>query len=176
MILGNAISAVGLAVNNVHKEFAENKDRIETYLAMGASRFEACQPVAVEALKMALLPTVNQLSVIGLVSLPGMMTGAIVGGKSVEQAARLQMIIMFMISASSALCTLLALFFCLTTLIDSRARLRPDKLHSKAPLLYRWRDAVGERIWNGLKRITFWGRKERGTEEERRGLLDGQSR
>lgn len=80
------------------------------------------------------------------------------------------------ISASSALCTLLALFFCLTTLIDSRARLRPDKLHSKAPLLYRWRDAVGERIWNGLKRITFWGRKERGTEEERRGLLDGQPR
>lgn len=61
MILGNAISAVGLAVNSVHKEFAENKDRIETYLAMGASRFEACQPVAVEALKMALLPTVNQL-------------------------------------------------------------------------------------------------------------------
>ncbi|KGB80142.1 hypothetical protein I307_03287 [Cryptococcus deuterogattii 99/473] len=176
MILGNAISAVGLAVNNVHKEFAENKDRIETYLAMGASRFEACRPVAVEALKMALLPTVNQLSVIGLVSLPGMMTGAIVGGKSVEQAARLQMIIMFMISASSALCTLLALFFCLTTLVDSRARLRPDKMYSKAPLLYRWRDAAGERIWNGLKKVMFWRRKERGTEEERRGLLNGQSR
>jgi len=104
MILGNAISAIGVGVNTVQKEFAENKDKIETYLAMGATRFEACKPVAVDALKLALLPTVNQLrlvsvnsawieaenSVIGLISIPGMMTGAIVGGKSVEQAARLQ--------------------------------------------------------------------------------------
>jgi ABC-type iron transport system FetAB permease component len=131
MILGNAISAIGVGMNTVHKEFAENRDKVETYLAMGASRFEACKPIGVEALKLALLPTVNQLryvirTTIGLavlmktvssasfqsrVSLQdravymrcdvgsvqgttltrlGMMTGAIVGGKSVEQAARLQ--------------------------------------------------------------------------------------
>ncbi len=107
MILGNAISAIGVGMNTVQKEFAENRDKVETYLAMGASRFEACKPIAVEALTLALLPTVNQLrwgfksgneltlSVIGLISIPGMMTGAIIGGQSVEQAARLQMIIMF---------------------------------------------------------------------------------
>ena len=43
------------------REFTENRDKIETYLAMGATRFEACKPIGVEALKMALLPTVNQL-------------------------------------------------------------------------------------------------------------------
>jgi ABC-type iron transport system FetAB permease component len=77
-------------MNTVQKEFADNRDKVETYLAMGASRFEACKPIACEALKLALLPTVNQMSIIGLISIPGMMTGAIVGGKSVEQAARLQ--------------------------------------------------------------------------------------
>jgi len=61
MILGNAISALGIAMNAVSKEFAENRDKIETYLAMGATRFEAVKPVGVEALKTALLPTVNQL-------------------------------------------------------------------------------------------------------------------
>jgi ABC-type iron transport system FetAB permease component len=61
MILGNAISAVGVGVNTVSKEFAENRDKVETYLAMGASRWEACKPVGVEALKLALLPTVNQM-------------------------------------------------------------------------------------------------------------------
>ncbi|WVQ83831.1 hypothetical protein IAT38_005975 [Cryptococcus sp. DSM 104549] len=173
MILGNAISATGVAINTVHKEFSENRDKVETYLAMGASRFEACRPVAVGALKLALLPTVNQLSVIGLISIPGMMTGAIVGGKSVEQAARLQMI-----SASSALCTLLALFFCLTTLVDQRARLRPDRLDSREPLLYRWRDAAGEKVWGVLKKGLRSANcfKERGTAEERQGLLNGEQR
>lgn len=95
MILGNAISAIGIGINYVNKEFTENREKIEAYLAMGASRFEACRPIGVEALKMALLPTINQMSVIGLISIPGMMTGALIAGHSVQQAARLQMIIMF---------------------------------------------------------------------------------
>lgn len=95
MILGNAISAIGISCNAIQKEFAENRDKIETYLSFGATRFEACRPIGREALKLALLPTVNQMSVIGLISIPGMMTGAIIGGSSVQQAARLQMIIMF---------------------------------------------------------------------------------
>ncbi|OCF42086.1 hypothetical protein I317_04057 [Kwoniella heveanensis CBS 569] len=175
MILGNAISSIGIALNTVSKEFSENKDKIETYLAFGASRFEACKPVGVEALKLSLLPTVNQMSVIGLISIPGMMTGAIVGGKSVEQAARLQMIIMFMISASSALCVLLALFFALTTLVDTQCRIRSDRLDARKPVFYRARDSVLEGVWNGIKKLKFWGRnKGHGSEEERRGLLDHQ--
>ncbi|ODN75298.1 hypothetical protein L202_06480 [Cryptococcus amylolentus CBS 6039] len=195
MILGNAISSLGIALNTTHKEFSENKDKVETYLALGASRFEACKPIAVSALKLALLPTVNQLSVIGLISIPGMMTGAIVGGKSVEQAARLQMIIMFstalpskylymaeanvaaVISASSALCTLIALFFSLSTLVDGCVRIRSDRLTSEAPLLYRWRNEAGAKVLKVAKRVggAVTGKKrESGTAEERRGLLDGQ--
>lgn len=71
MLLGNAISAIGVGSNTVNKEFSENRDKVETYLAMGASRFEACKPIACEALKLALLPTVNQMSIIGLISIPG---------------------------------------------------------------------------------------------------------
>lgn len=71
MLLGNAISAIGVGVNNVTNEFTVGRDKIETALAMGASRFEACRPVAVEALKLALLPTMNQMSIIGLISIPG---------------------------------------------------------------------------------------------------------
>jgi ABC-type iron transport system FetAB permease component len=39
-----------------------------------------------------LLPTINQMSILGLISLPGLMTGAILGGQSVEQAAKMQMV------------------------------------------------------------------------------------
>lgn len=41
--------------------FSESRDKIETYLAMGATRFEACKPIGKEALKLAMLPTVNQM-------------------------------------------------------------------------------------------------------------------
>ena len=61
MMLGNAISSVGVGWATVQKEFIDNRDKIETYLALGASRFEACKPVAKGALKVSLLPIVNQL-------------------------------------------------------------------------------------------------------------------
>lgn len=61
MMLGNAISSIGIGWTTVQKEIIDNGDRIETYLALGASRFEACKPVAIGALKVSLLPIVNQL-------------------------------------------------------------------------------------------------------------------
>jgi ABC-type iron transport system FetAB permease component len=45
----------------IDRGHSENRDKIETYLAMGATRFEACKPIGVEALKLAMLPTVNQM-------------------------------------------------------------------------------------------------------------------
>lgn len=80
---------------------------------------------------------------------------------------------MFMISASSALCTLASLFFALTTLIDSRQRIRTDRLDSRAPAMYRARDALLRKCANGLRYLVCWGQRERGTEEERQGLLNG---
>lgn len=80
---------------------------------------------------------------------------------------------MFMISASSALCTLGALYFELTTLIDSKNRIRTDRLDNREPALYRARDAFFHKCLKGLKSLKCWG--ERGSSEERQGLLDGQN-
>lgn len=78
-----------------------------------------------------------------------------------------------MISASSALCTCLALLFALLTLVDSSHRIRMDRLDSRRPLLYRWRDAGAAKVWRGMKKLVGRGGVEKGSEEERRGLLDG---
>ena len=90
MLCGNTISAIVVATNAVLRElecvlrhflysiavglfmFSRTKrDNIEVYLAFGATRLEACRPIAIEALRIALLPTVNSMSVIGLISIPG---------------------------------------------------------------------------------------------------------
>lgn len=78
-----------------------------------------------------------------------------------------------MISASSALCTLAALIFALSVLCDSHHRIRPDRLDSRKPAFYRWRDGLLAKAWKGLKRMKCWGR-DKG--EERRGLLEEEER
>lgn len=55
---------------------SSSREKVETLLAHGATRAEACRPVATEALRLALLPVINQMSVIGLISIPGMMVSA----------------------------------------------------------------------------------------------------
>ncbi len=47
--------------------FSENRDKTETLLAFGASRFEACRPLAVEAIRLAMMPTINAMRYAGTV-------------------------------------------------------------------------------------------------------------
>jgi len=133
------------------------------YLSFGASRWEIGKKLLLKpGLRLALLPTINQMrshhpshqdrttltgSVIGLVSIPGMMTGAILGGASISQAVRYQQIIMFLISATTTLAVTMSVVACLIVCIDSNHRLRPDRVSFEKPWMWRWRDNVGRTLW-----------------------------
>jgi len=146
MLAGNAISGVVIAVSSVLQQLYTDRDKVETYLAFGASRFEACTPIARDALRLALMPTISQMSIIGMISIPGTMTGAILGGSSVEQAAKLQMIIMFMISAATALSSIAATVVALCVVVDSDHRVRIDRIHDHEYVLWRARNWLVRKI------------------------------
>lgn len=61
MLAGSTISGMVVALTAVLKEVQENRDRVETFLAFGASRMEAAKPIAQQALLIALTPVVNQM-------------------------------------------------------------------------------------------------------------------
>ncbi|KAG6873466.1 hypothetical protein C0995_015169 [Termitomyces sp. Mi166 len=124
----------------------ENRDKVEMLLAYGASRMEACNPIAREALRLALTPVVNQMSVIGMIAIPGMMTGALLGGAPVDQAAYLQMIIMFMISSATALGSFFAAIAVIMVTVDTEHRIRPDRIDDKVFVLWRARKWLGKQI------------------------------
>ncbi|KAJ8518318.1 hypothetical protein ONZ45_g4613 [Pleurotus djamor] len=124
MLCGSTISGVVVCSSSLLRDLVENRDRVEMYLAFGATRMEACKSVAVESLRLALMPTINSMSVLGIISIPGMMTGAILGGASVERAAKLQMIIMFMIAASNALACIITTIATLMVVVDAEHRVR----------------------------------------------------
>ena len=63
--------------------------------------------------------------------MPGMMTGAILGGSSVQQAAKLQMIIMFLISASTVLASICSSGYAISIVVDQHHRIRQDRIYSK---------------------------------------------
>ncbi|KAJ9064147.1 hypothetical protein DSO57_1033461 [Entomophthora muscae] len=72
MLIGNSMSAIAVGVNYCLKELSENATTLELHLSLGASRFEAFRPILIQALKLALLPTINSMSITGLIAIPGL--------------------------------------------------------------------------------------------------------
>ncbi|TFK27953.1 hypothetical protein FA15DRAFT_634981 [Coprinopsis marcescibilis] len=131
MLCGSTISGIVVAVSYILKEMVENRDKVEIYLAFGATRMEACRPVIIEALRLSLTHPINNMSVLGIIAIPGMMTGAILGGADVQQAAKLQMIIVFMITASTSLAAILTTFSAILVVVDGEHRIRPDRIYDR---------------------------------------------
>ncbi|MBI4540978.1 MAG: iron export ABC transporter permease subunit FetB [Gemmatimonadetes bacterium] len=102
MIVGNAMNAAALAAERLSGEMAARQAEIEAYLALGASPRAASHAAVRAALRAALIPTASGLAVVGIVSLPGMMTGQILAGASPVGAVRYQIVVVFMLAAASA--------------------------------------------------------------------------
>ena len=102
-ILGNTLTGVSLGIERMTEELTAGRATVEMSLALGATRWEAAQGPARQAVRAGMIPTLNQMAVVGLVSLPGMMTGQVLAGQSPLQAVRYQIVIMFLIAAASGL-------------------------------------------------------------------------
>ncbi|KAJ1743142.1 hypothetical protein LPJ78_003080 [Coemansia sp. RSA 989] len=133
MLFGNCMIGVSIGTGSVMDALDVHRARAEAMLCFGASRWEVVRPVVVDALRNALLPTITNMGITGLISIPGVMTGWILAGADVLQAARYQQIILFMISASTASSTLLSVLFCAFVLVDSVPSLRLDRLIETNP-------------------------------------------
>jgi putative ABC transport system permease protein len=102
MIIGNAMNGAALAADRLNGEMELRRGEVEAYLALGASPARASANAVRRALVAALMPTMNMLMVVGLVSLPGMMTGQIIAGASPLTAVRYQIVVVFMLAGAVA--------------------------------------------------------------------------
>ncbi|MBI0328360.1 ABC transporter permease [Burkholderia plantarii] len=128
MILGNALTGVGLGVERMTGELTARRDRVEAALALGATRWEAAQDAARQAVRAGMMPTLNQMAVVGVVSLPGMMTGQVLAGQPPLQAVRYQIVIMFLIAAAAALATVGAVLLTYRRLFSAEHRFLAARL------------------------------------------------
>ncbi len=128
MVLGNGLNGISLGLERCLVSMDEGRARIELLLAAGAHPWEAAKPIASEAIRAGLLPILNSMSVVGLVTIPGMMTGQILGGTAPDLAARYQILVMFLIASATVLGTVGVVFLTVRALFDEQGRLRLDRL------------------------------------------------
>ena len=109
MIIGNSMTGASLAAERLSAEMKERGEEIEAALCLGATAVQAARPAVENAFRAALIPTVNAMVAMGLVFLPGMMTGQILSGTEPVIAVKYQIAIMCVITGSVVLTSLVIL-------------------------------------------------------------------
>lgn len=124
MIVGNSMTGISLGANRLCSHMAEKREIIENSLMLGATPKEAVREIVNDAFDSAILPTMNNMLTMGIVSLPGMMTGQILSGTFPITAIKYQIGIMLAILGSTALTVVLFVTLGYKTFFTEDSRLK----------------------------------------------------
>jgi putative ABC transport system permease protein len=108
MVVGNSMNSTSLALNRLLAEMRGFRQRIEAKLLLGADADAALDPHVRQSVRSSLIPTVDSLKTLGIVFIPGGMTGLLMGGVDPIWAAQYQLVIFFMIFSSNMIATVVA--------------------------------------------------------------------
>ncbi len=109
ILLGNAMNASAIAGERFVSTLNASQLEIETYLSLGATPQQSVASFRREAIRAGLIPTLNSMMVVGIVTLPGIITGQILSGVSPFNAALYQILIMFMLAFTNLVAALLVI-------------------------------------------------------------------
>jgi putative ABC transport system permease protein len=108
MIIASAMNTTSLVMVRLRDDLAAHRREVEARLSLGETGHQAAAPWHRVAMRTGMLPTIDQTKVVGLVVLPGAMTGMILAGASATQAIRLQLVVMYMLLGGNAFAALVA--------------------------------------------------------------------
>lgn len=124
MVVSGSMQAAGVTLARMVAEARGQRAVIEARLALGLAAGDAFAPHRRELLRTALIPTLDATKVVGLISLPGAMTGLILAGVSPEVAIRYQIVVMYMLLAAAVMAALAAAEFGQRMLFTGAQQLR----------------------------------------------------
>jgi putative ABC transport system permease protein len=128
MVLGNTLTSVSLALQTLNESVERERGAIDARIALGAARLQAFSGVLRSALRTATTPLLNSMAVAGVVTLPGMMAGQILAGADPAEAAKYQLMTMFVLAGASGLGAVAAVLGSMLLMTDGRHRLRLDRM------------------------------------------------
>lgn len=127
MIAGNAMVAVGLCYSNLNQRFTDNQQKILEMLSLGAPIKLASGSIIRDSIRAAMIPTIDAAKTVGLVSLPGMMSGLIFAGIDPVKAVKYQIMVTFMLLATASLSTIISGYLAYKRFYNHRAQLNEIK-------------------------------------------------
>ncbi|MDD3078507.1 MAG: ABC transporter permease [Paludibacter sp.] len=131
MVLGNSLRANVVGLGDFYKMVKRDEQLYYYRLSLGAGRFEALMPFIQRSFKAAINPTLANMSTMGIVSLPGMMTGQILGGSVPLEAIKYQLAIMVAIIAATVISIGLSILLTVGSSFDKYGRMKTDILVKK---------------------------------------------
>lgn len=128
MMLGNTMSGIALSMDRFSSLIYEQQDTVEQRLLLGQTWQIATSDIRRDCMRSGMIPIINAMAAAGVVSLPGMMTGQILGGSPPVEAVKYQILIMFLIAAGTGFGVICAIWLTSHHIFDSRHRLRLERL------------------------------------------------
>lgn len=123
MIVGNAMVALGLCYKQMASDFKNKREEVETKLSLGADLLPSSIEIIRDAIKTGMLPTIDSAKTLGIVSLPGMMTGLILAGSSPTEAIKYQIMVTFMLLSTTSIASFIACYLSYRTFFNERKQL-----------------------------------------------------
>lgn len=131
MVLGNSLNGISIGVSTLTEALTTRRGEVESLLSLGASRWEAARGPIQHSVQTGMIPIINSMMVVGVVSLPGMMTGQLLSGTEPIEAVKYQIVIMFLIASATAMGTFSTVLLSYRRLFNADHQFRFDLITSR---------------------------------------------
>lgn len=128
MIVGNSMNSIGLAYSTLFQSFTDQSQAVQEKIALGATPYQASKSILTSTMKRGLQPTVDSTKTVGLVTLPGMMSGLMFAGIDPTKAILYQIMVMFMMIAATSISTYIATYLTYRSFYSENGQLRTKRL------------------------------------------------
>ncbi|MCZ6729350.1 MAG: iron export ABC transporter permease subunit FetB [SAR324 cluster bacterium] len=123
MVVGNAMNGIALSQERLLEGFQARRGEVLLRLSLGATAWEASLPLIQGSFRAGMIPTLNAMATVGLVSIPGMMTGQVLAGVEPMTGAAYQIVVMLMLSCATALGSIICMVISYRHAFDDQQRL-----------------------------------------------------
>lgn len=123
MIISNAMVALGLCYRQLASSFKNKREDVETKLSLGADILPSSIEIIRDSIKTGMLPTIDSAKTLGIVTLPGMMTGLILAGTSPIEAIKYQIMVTFMLLSTTSISSFIACYLSYKNFFNERKQL-----------------------------------------------------
>ncbi|MGE5629438.1 MAG: ABC transporter permease [Solirubrobacterales bacterium] len=124
MIISNSMVALGLCYRQLISNFKDKREEVETKLSLGADIFTSSIEIIRDSIKVSMLPTIDSAKTLGIVSLPGTMTGLILAGISPVEAVKYQIMVTFMLLSTTSISSFIACFLSYKNFFNERKQMK----------------------------------------------------